>query len=95
MQDPHTNTRALAHLSRLALQEGQIARFASQLDQVFEYVSQMHNAPSKNASLGAISQPLVQDLVRLDTDPLAITRQSLFEAVPTKAGNLIKVRAVL
>lgn len=94
MQDP-TDTRSLAHLARLTLSEEQIARFSKELGHALMYVSQLANANTGAVVPSPNRQPLAEDALRTTDNPLAVSKESLLENVPSHKNGLIKVRAVL
>lgn len=88
------DVKKLAHLSRLALSDEEVARFTRDIDAVLGYVGQI----TKVANRGKKNEkPLVRNVLREDRDPheSGIYTEALLAGAPEREGDSLKVKKIL
>lgn len=85
----------IARLSRLELSEEEKERFAAQLSSVLEYVGKLQEVDTSGVSyeyqVEGLENIMASDDVRVSDDD---TRTRLLNAMPDRAGDLLKVKGV-
>ena len=95
MQLSHSEVEHLARLARLALTQEEIEKFGSQLSSVLEYVSQLGEVDTADATYGyqvdGLSNAMDPDETKACDDDV---RNRILESFPDRAGDLLKVKSV-
>jgi aspartyl-tRNA(Asn)/glutamyl-tRNA(Gln) amidotransferase subunit C len=86
--------RHVAKLARLSLDESQLARFATQLEPILEYVGQLSSVDVTGVEPLAHALP-VSNILREDVVEPSLTVEQVLQNAPESDGHFFKVPKVI